>query len=405
MGEEMKHILFALLAVCLGLTAAHAADDNILNKLVNIPSPKSWMVQGQGQEPKFFEDKTVQSGQAMRFVVPQKGDHPWSVSANVGITKPVKAGDVILLAFWARAEVPAEGQQTGILSGIRIQQTKAPYAAFAQDKTNVTSKWTMYYASGVADKDYKPGSLEVTIWLGAAKQTIDFGPVFVLDFGPDYDKAKLPHNKPVPAAAPASAPAAATATPAPVTNASAEQHFAGELAKIRAMLPVPGALINDPAVSKIGSYGPDQTKEIIAAPELPGKQAVRVHVEKAQSQYYAVGTSSPLTGAIRKGDTIFVAFYARTGDNNSGSGVISSMQVELQKAPYTPAVESAVTVPKGGWQLFYFWGVAQADIPAGTGMLSAQIGAYKQVLEFGPAFVLNLGPDVPSSALPQKITD
>ncbi|HEY0281501.1 MAG TPA: hypothetical protein VGC27_02630 [Rhizomicrobium sp.] len=195
----MKTIALALLTLALAFAPAHAQatqqsdGSEIMNKVVNVPSPTSWTALGLAQ-PKQLEDDKVQGGMAMRFAVPGKGVNPWDVTARSAIIKPVKSGDVVLLAFWARAEVPAEGQQTAILPGIRIEETVAPYLALAQDAANVTGTWAMYYASGVATKDYKPGSLTVTLHLAAAKQTVDLGPVFVVDLGPDYDRSKLPHN-------------------------------------------------------------------------------------------------------------------------------------------------------------------------------------------------------------------
>lgn len=393
----MKRLAVGFFAVLLGLGAASAAlGDDIMDKLVNVPSAKSWHATGLSRWPEEIADPAVTGGTALRFPINDKGANPWSVTADAAIVKPVAAGDVILLAFWARAVEPISGQTTAFIPGVRVQDVGAPYGAFIQDQATVTSQWAMYYASGVADKDYKPGTIKATLQLAAAKQTIDLGLVFVIDFGPNYDKTKLPHNKPV---------AAATVTPvgaAPVTNADAEQRFAAELAKIRASLPLKGALVNDPSVTTVGTYGADQHKEIVAAAEVPGGNAVRVTIEKAGATSYASGTSSPLTGAIRKGDTVFIAFYARCDEADGAAGVISSIRAQMNQSPWFVAVETSAAVPKGTWKLFTFSGVAQADLPAGLGMLSAQISSVKQVLEFGPAFVLNLGPGVSTAGLPKN---
>lgn len=394
----MKRRAVGFFAVLLGIGAAAAAwGDDIMDKLVNAPSVKSWHATGLSNWPEEITDPAVTGGTALRFAIKDKGANPWSVSADTAILKPVNAGDVILVAFWARAVEPIPGQTTAFIPGIRVQDIGTPYGAFAQDQASVTSQWAMYYASGVADKNYKPGTIKVTLQLAAAKQTIDLGPVFVIDFGPNYDKTKLPHNKPVAVAA-----VVTPAGPAPMTNAEAEQRFAAELAKIRASLPAKGALINDPSVDTVGTYGADQHKEVVPAADLPGGNAVRVTIEKAGATSYASGTSSPLTGAIRKGDTVFIAFYARCVETDGASGVISSMRAQLNQSPWFMAVETSAVVPKGTWKLFTFSGIAQADLPAGLGMLSAQISAIKQVLDFGPAFVLNLGPGVSTAGLPKN---
>jgi hypothetical protein len=58
----------------------------------------------------------------------------------------------------------------------------------------VGSEWKMYFAQAVATRDYSPGAAAATIQLASASQTIDLGPVFILDFGPDYDRSSLPTN-------------------------------------------------------------------------------------------------------------------------------------------------------------------------------------------------------------------
>lgn len=390
----MNRVLFALLALLAMLVPAGAAD--ILDNLVNIPIAKSWKAQGLSSWPEEINDPSVQGGTAMRFSIPDKGGNPWTISAKASIVKPIKEGDVVLFAFWARAEEPLAGQETAFIPGIRIEEVKAPYGAFAQDQARISKKWTMYYASGVADKTYQPGTLTATLQLNAGKQVIDLGPVFVLDFGPDYDKSKLPHN--TSAVAPAPPPAA------PASAAAAEQHFAGEISKIRANLPVKGVLINDPSVTGVGVYGADISKEIITASDVAGGQAVRVRVEKKQPDSFSSGTVLPLQGDIRKGDTVFIAFYARAVEvsNEAQSGVISLMNAQLKVAPYTVAAGAAAMVPQNKWQLFYISGVSQVDIPAGSGMLTAQIASHKQVIDFGPAFVFNLGAGVQPSALPKN---
>ncbi len=46
------------------------------------------------------------------------------------------------------------------------------------------SEWKMVEIRGKADRNYAPGELKVSIHLATGKQTVDFGPVVVLDLGP-----------------------------------------------------------------------------------------------------------------------------------------------------------------------------------------------------------------------------
>jgi hypothetical protein len=390
----MTKIALALIAFALAALPAHAEGDSsdIMSKLVNVPSAKSWSVLGLQHNPEEVKDDRVQGGIAIRVSVPGKGANPWDVAARVSVVKPVQKGDVILLAFWARAQAPAEGQSVAILPGIRVEETSPPYNGLAQDSANVTGNWAMYYASGVATKDYKPGALAVAVHMAAAKQTVDLGPVFVVDLGPDYDKSKLPHNK----SNPASSMASSTSTPAP----SAQSPFATDLAQLRARLPVQGVLLNDPAVTGLGAYGNDQKSEVVPAADVSGGQAYRITVTKADGNIYDAAVAGTIRGDIHKGDVIFVAYYARAASPLSAQ--IGAFNVQQNAAPYAVAVGGSATVPPGGWRMFYVSGVAAVDLPSGKSMLTAQVGGHKQAIEFGPVFVLNLGPGVALTSLPRN---
>lgn len=206
----MNRLFAGFFAVLFSIAAASTAwGDGIADKLINTPAAKAWHASGLSSWPEEIADPAVTGGIALRFPIKEKATNPWKVAADLAIIKPVNAGDVILVAFWARAAEPIEGQQTAVIPGIRVQEVAAPYGAFVQDQVTITTQWAMYYASGVADRDYKPGTIKVTLQLAAAKQTIDLGPALVVDFGPNYDTTKLPHNKAV---------ATVTAGPPPTAN-------------------------------------------------------------------------------------------------------------------------------------------------------------------------------------------
>ena len=44
-------------------------------------------------------------------------------------------------------------------------------------------EWQFHKIEGKADKDYPADALKATIQIGNAKQTIDFGPIAVLNLG------------------------------------------------------------------------------------------------------------------------------------------------------------------------------------------------------------------------------
>jgi hypothetical protein len=175
-------------------SAQSGGEDDILDQVINSPPVQSWQVTGLRATPRPVRAQGVLGDQAIRVAVPRPGANPWDIAGRMSIAGEISQGDTILLAVWARTHTPPDGQRFGVLSGIRVEQSVAPYTAIAQDSAVVPSEWTMVYASGVAQQDYPGGSTNVSVHLASAAQTIELGPAFVLNLGQDYDPAQLPRN-------------------------------------------------------------------------------------------------------------------------------------------------------------------------------------------------------------------
>ena len=161
--------------------AAPAAEDDITSKIINRPPPGAYRVDG--TKGSIRKDAAVQGGKALRIVVPGKSDKPWSVSVANPIEKPVKAGDRIVLAFWARLAKAEGGLATASLPYNAVQLSAAPYTPVFSGAVTIGPEWKLYEVKGKADKDYAAGTLNAALHLATAKQTIDLGPIFVLNMG------------------------------------------------------------------------------------------------------------------------------------------------------------------------------------------------------------------------------
>jgi hypothetical protein len=164
--------------------AAQEADDDLLNKIVNAPPPEAHQVDGLRNKPKVRKDPTVQGEQSLRIAVPGKGSDPWSVQVWNPVKKPIKAGDNLILAFWARLEKGPDGATTVTLPFSGVQMSGAPYSTLFSGPVELGPEWKMHEIKGKAAKDYRADTLRVAIHLATAKQTIDLGPVFLLNMGP-----------------------------------------------------------------------------------------------------------------------------------------------------------------------------------------------------------------------------
>jgi hypothetical protein len=198
----VKQALIALSALALTASAALAQDAqaqsgeaSILDRAINNPAVDSWSAYGQGQRSRLIRTPDVVGERAFRVRVTRAGADAWEVGAKASITGAINQGDVLLLAYWARAEAPLDGGDTATISSSRVELAAAPYTVEFEAPARVSGEWKMYYASGVASRAFAAGEAGVTLHLAAGEQTIDLGPVFVLNFGPDYNVARLPRNE------------------------------------------------------------------------------------------------------------------------------------------------------------------------------------------------------------------
>lgn len=180
----------AALAIGAGTSVMARQDGDILQKAINKPSA-NWQVYGAGQTNAPVKDKTVVGGGGIRVQVAAGSDKPWSVGAQQPISGKVTAGDTLLIAFWAKAESVDGGPATATIASARVQQSGAPYDAAMQGPVKIGGEWAMHTVPGKAGIDIPAGGGSVSLHLAAAKQTVVLGPVFVLDFGPNYDLSKL----------------------------------------------------------------------------------------------------------------------------------------------------------------------------------------------------------------------
>jgi cephalosporin-C deacetylase-like acetyl esterase len=359
-------------------------SSGLAGRLVNTPGTAAWNVYGVNF--KVENDKTVQGGQALRITT-TKGANPWSAAASAPLTKPVKKGDVLLVAFWARLQTPPAGSPTATLP-VGVSLAGPPYTGEFGESVTITGEWTIYFVSGTVGADFAPGKLNASIQLAADAKTVDLGPMIILDYGPNYDLSRLPHNKAV--ASPAS----------PV--ATAQSAYADGLAKLRARLSMEGTLLSDSGQAPFG-YGSDQTSEEISAPDIPGGKAERFTLKPGPSSW-SDGAGILLKGAINAGDSILMAMYVRIvappapGEN----GTLKEFGVSLGSAPWTPIAVSSASLPPGQWRIVYASGVAQADYASGALSAGMQLGCCTQTIDIGPIYVLDLGQNAALPVLPQN---
>ncbi len=192
MRTFLKAAFFGLAIIGAATEPASAADSDWAQKAINNPADM-WGIWGAAHS-EIVNASAVEGGKAERVTISPKPQNAWDIGGYVLITKPVKKGDVVLLAFWARAERLPVGDDF-IETTARIHDTSPANASVTPETSFLIGKqWKLFYASGVADKDYPVGTLGCGMLLGGDDQTIDFGPAYIVDYGPGYDLSRLPKN-------------------------------------------------------------------------------------------------------------------------------------------------------------------------------------------------------------------
>ena len=174
-------VAFCLAVVALASATASAQEaGGLAERLLNDPRVEALRPYGQRILPEVRTDKSVQFGKALR--VRLKGDKEfWRIGVTTPVLKPVKKGDRIVIAFWAKASGTEDGAP-GRIGRVQLEATPVIRTIFEQ-AFEIGPEWKMYQLEGVADRDYAPEALNAALHLDAAKQVLDLGPLFVLNYG------------------------------------------------------------------------------------------------------------------------------------------------------------------------------------------------------------------------------
>ena len=149
------------------------AEDDIMKQIINTPAVESWNIFGQERHNP-IKDAAVQGGRAIEIRVDET-KNAWDAGAMAPIVKAIKKGDHLVCAVWLKTPEAAK-------VGLHLQLASDPYTGIGDLKEiALTTSWALYSVEVVADQDYAASATSASLMLAYAKQTIDVGPVFVLD--------------------------------------------------------------------------------------------------------------------------------------------------------------------------------------------------------------------------------
>ena len=371
--------------------ALQALDDALPGTLINDPLTIDWNTYGEGVSTKRVKAKEIPGQYALRFRMRTKPKDRWEVATQIPVTGEIASGDTIKVALWARSVKAKTPDGLAVITP-RLQRNAEPYDGLDGPTFTLTEDWTLYEFDGPSPADLAPGEAVLALQLGGAVQTLEVGQVYVMNLG-ERDQA-------------AAAPPPSPKTLVPVPEGTALDPYRPALDALRAQLPNPGTLMNDPAATRWSAQGDHERAGFVASDHTPSGQAFEVAVRGRSANYWDVEALMPMNGAIREGDALLLAYDVRAveADNEAQSGLVSSGQIHKASPPWDIIVESSAPIGPD-WMTVYGADVADQDYAPGETNVTIQIAGARQTLQFGNAYVLNLGSGIDLSALPALRVD
>ena len=181
--------LWAVLVLSFMSASSAAIPDN------SLPEGGRNLLEGSSPQPLLGNgDATLQRenhpehGEVWRYIIARQPKSPWSVQMGESITGSIKKGDKCLLTFLARS---SSGKANGT-ANVEIREAPDYFKVGTRD-FQATTEWMPVHVPFIAAKTVPDGKGGVALHLGGQVQTIEIARVQLLNYGTDFDFAKLPH--------------------------------------------------------------------------------------------------------------------------------------------------------------------------------------------------------------------
>lgn len=167
------------------------------SEMIRYPGAISYEFYGDVSKAKTVKGASVAGGEAVKIKIGGVGSDPWSAGANVPTQLATKKGDVLAAVIYARATDLPPGQVRAVVP-IHIQQQGGTYKQYGSAQANLTKDWGRYVVYGTLDQDFKEGGVGAALHLATGEQTIELGPVYIMNMGPgEVDASQMPPSGPI----------------------------------------------------------------------------------------------------------------------------------------------------------------------------------------------------------------
>ena len=161
----------ALLAAS-GLILASAASAQTAGTPILAPIA-DWYIVSAGPHQSITDTK-VDGGKAVEVQAPGTGGI-WEVAGIHSVDGGIAKGDHIVASVWVKSDVAAQVV-------FRVE-TRGAAARVGESTIDIGTDWSQKTLDFVATDNFPAGTTQVALLLNSGKQTIDLGPISVVDKG------------------------------------------------------------------------------------------------------------------------------------------------------------------------------------------------------------------------------
>jgi hypothetical protein len=161
----------AALLTATGLILASAVSAQTAGTPI-LTATADWAIHGGPHQA--INDSKVEGGKAVEVQATGTGGI-WEVAAIRAVDGAIAKGDHVVASVWVKPNVPAK-------IVFRIEARAG--AARVNDRViDIGARWSQQTLDFVAEDNYPAGTTQVALLLNSGKQTIDLGPVSVVNKG------------------------------------------------------------------------------------------------------------------------------------------------------------------------------------------------------------------------------
>jgi len=127
--------------------------------------------------------------QALHIETRGASANPWDIQVILPTNTPIKAGDALLLTFYARVLSPGDGSA---MINAGFEKASDPYTKSLEVNLTPSGVWTRFDLPFKSLDDYPSGQAHAHFLLGFGRLTVEMGGFSLRDYGPTVSPMSLP---------------------------------------------------------------------------------------------------------------------------------------------------------------------------------------------------------------------